>query len=186
MTREPRVSPSTQIVGKGKLEIGDWVTIEDHVLVDLSDDANSVLELGDRAKLKWGSVLRTYGGRITIGARVSLGEYCIVAAHGGVRIGDRTVVGSHSTFTASEHIFSGESAIRFQGETHRGIEIGTDCWIGTGVHVLDGVSIGRHSVVGAGSVVTKSLPEFSVCVGTPCRVIRTIDHYGEETSKALS
>jgi acetyltransferase-like isoleucine patch superfamily enzyme len=48
-----------------------------------------------------------------------------------------------------------------------------DCWLGSGVKVLDGVTIGKGSVIGAGSVVTKNIPPFSVAVGVPARVIKS-------------
>ena len=61
--------------------------------------------------------------------------------------------------------------IREQGLTTKGIEIGDDCWLGYGVKVLDGVTIGQGSIVGAGAVVTKNLPPYSIAVGVPAKVI---------------
>ena len=59
------------------------------------------------------------------------------------------------------------------------IKIGKNCWLGTGVIVLPGVTIGDNTVVGAGSVVTKDLPSNVVAVGNPCRVIREIGEKDE-------
>jgi len=55
------------------------------------------------------------------------------------------------------------------------VDIGDDCWIGAGAIICPGVTIGKNSVIGAGSVVVKDIPENSVAVGNPCRVIRPID-----------
>lgn len=59
-----------------------------------------------------------------------------------------------------------------QGISKKGIEIDEDVWTGAGVRVLDGVHIGRGAVVGAGSVVTKDIPPFTVNVGNPAKTIR--------------
>ena len=58
-----------------------------------------------------------------------------------------------------------------QPETRQGIEIGDDVWIATGCRILDGVKIGRGCVVGAGAVVTQSLPDYSIAVGVPARIV---------------
>lgn len=62
--------------------------------------------------------------------------------------------------------------IKEQGVETKGIIIESDVWIGANCCVLDGVTIGRGSVIGAGSIVTKSIPPMSVAVGNPCRVIK--------------
>jgi acetyltransferase-like isoleucine patch superfamily enzyme len=62
--------------------------------------------------------------------------------------------------------------IRKQGSLMKGIVIEDDVWIGCGCRILDGVRIGRGSVIGAGSVVNKNVPEYSVVVGVPGRVIK--------------
>ena len=58
------------------------------------------------------------------------------------------------------------------GSTRRGIRINDNVWIGAGARILDGVEIGRNSIVGAGSVVTKSIPENVTVVGVPARTIK--------------
>lgn len=59
------------------------------------------------------------------------------------------------------------------------VRIGRNCWIGAGVVILPGVTIGDHTVVGAGSVVTKDLPPDVVAVGNPCRVLRGINDHDQ-------
>lgn len=62
--------------------------------------------------------------------------------------------------------------IRAQAHTSKGVEIGSDVWIGTHAVILDGCNIGDHSVIAAGAVVTKSFPEYSIIGGNPARLIR--------------
>ncbi|HEY6548065.1 MAG TPA: DapH/DapD/GlmU-related protein, partial [Vicinamibacteria bacterium] len=67
----------------------------------------------------------------------------------------------------------GDLAVLEQARTSRGITVGDNVWLGAGARVLDGVTLGRSVVVGAGAVVTSDLPDGSVAVGVPARVVRT-------------
>lgn len=62
--------------------------------------------------------------------------------------------------------------IREQGVTRQGIDIGSDCWIGAKVTILDGVSLGRGCVIAAGSVVTRSFPEHAIIGGVPAKLLK--------------
>jgi acetyltransferase-like isoleucine patch superfamily enzyme len=73
---------------------------------------------------------------------------------------------------SNNHVFSDpDQTIMSQGLETKGIVIEDDCWLGTGVRVMDGVTIGKGCVIGAGAVVTKDIPPYSVAVGVPARVI---------------
>lgn len=118
----------------------------------------------------------TGGGAITIGPRVSLAHLVEVNASnsGRITIEEDCLVGPGVYLRASNHRFDDLTrAIRAQGQTGGTIQIGADCWLGARVLVLSGVSIGAHSVIGAGSVVTHSMPAWSVAAGNPCQVLRS-------------
>ena len=86
------------------------------------------------------------------------------------------MIAAHTTVIPSNHIFAScDLPIREQGLTCKGIVIEDDVWIGTGVKILDGITIGKGSVIGAGTVLTKSIEPYSVVVGVPGRVIRMRD-----------
>ena len=88
-----------------------------------------------------------------------------------IYIGDRTLIGPNVTLATASHPF--DPALRAEGyQSNSPIRIGRDCWLGAGVIVLPGVTIGDNVVIGAGSVVTHDIPSDSVAVGVPCRVIR--------------
>jgi acetyltransferase-like isoleucine patch superfamily enzyme len=92
---------------------------------------------------------------------------------GGVTIGNHTRIACHTVIVASNHNFDDVTKnIHEQGVNAKGVVIGNDVWIGAGVRILDGVHIGDHVVIGAGSVVTKDIPENAIAVGVPARVIR--------------
>ena len=88
-------------------------------------------------------------------------------------IGSDTIVGQYFSVHSENHVFSDpETLIRDQGVSRQGIEIGSDCWIGAKVTILDGVSLGRGCVVAAGSVVNQNFPDHSIIGGVPARLLR--------------
>ncbi len=115
-------------------------------------------------------------GQIKICRETFIGPYTCMAGPGRIHIGEYCMIASHCGIYANNHIFTDLSRpMRLQGETAEGIVIEDDCWLGTGVKVLDGVRIGRGCVIGAGAVVTKDIPPYSIAVGVPAKVIRTRD-----------
>jgi acetyltransferase-like isoleucine patch superfamily enzyme len=97
-----------------------------------------------------------------------------MGAGGPLVIGSHVQMGPNVTITAENHLFSDPTRhVDEQGVSHEGIYIEDDCWIGGGVIILDGVRIGCGSVIGAGSVVTRSIPPNSVAIGVPARVVRS-------------
>lgn len=96
-----------------------------------------------------------------------------------VTIGDRVQFGPNVSIFGASHDTSVLSRIKFV-EFGLPVVIEDDCWIGGGSTILPGVTIGKGSTVGAGSTVTKSLPPYSVAVGTPARVVRTLPTVEQE------
>jgi acetyltransferase-like isoleucine patch superfamily enzyme len=112
---------------------------------------------------------------IHIGARTFVGEGSIMRGQGGIVVGDNVLFGPATRILAVNHVFvDPDVPIMDQGITAQGIRIEDNCWIGAGATVLDGVTIGRGSCVGAGAVVTKTIPPYSLAVGVPARVIRNL------------
>ena len=172
---KPIISDKAKITGKGHIKIGAFTVIEDYVLLDTANDLNSYIIIGKRCKIKQGAILRTYNGGIKLGNRVSIGEYTQIAGHGGVTIGDCTIIAGQCYITAANHIYIDNELTRFQGETAKGVNIGNNVWVGGDVMIMDGITIGVGCVVGAGSVVTEDLPSNTICYGVPCKVVREIE-----------
>ncbi len=96
-----------------------------------------------------------------------------------IYVGDYTEFGPHVTVATAGHPLLPE--LREKGYQYNlPVHIGRNCWLGTGVIVLPGVTIGDGTVVGAGSVVTKDLPAGVLALGTPCRVVRTLGERDRE------
>ena len=96
-----------------------------------------------------------------------------------IDIGDNTMIGPNVTISVAGHPIDPELRLRV-AQFNLPVRIGRNCWLGAGVIVLPGVTIGDNSVIGAGSVVTKDIPANVVAIGTPCRVIRPISEYDHE------
>jgi maltose O-acetyltransferase len=113
-----------------------------------------------------------YGSNIELGERVFFNFNCTVLDVCPVRIGDYTQFGPSVQIYTPLHPFNAER--RRREEFGKAIEIGSDVWVGGGAMILAGVRIGSRAVIGAGSVVTRDIPEAVFAAGNPCRVIRAI------------
>ena len=115
-----------------------------------------------------------YGGDyVKFGKRVFINFNCTFQPAGGVEIGDDVFIGSDVRFYTTNHPLDPEE--RAAGKaTVLPIKVGSKVWIGGGTTILPGVEIGDGCTIGAGSVVTRSIPPRSVAVGNPCRVIKTV------------
>lgn len=113
-----------------------------------------------------------YGANIHLGTRVFFNFNCVVLDVCPVHIGDFTLFGPAVQILTAMHPF--DATLRRSQEFGRPIEIGSDVWVGGGALILPGVKIGSRSVIGAGSVVTRDIPEGVFAAGNPCRVVREI------------
>jgi maltose O-acetyltransferase len=113
-----------------------------------------------------------YGCNIHLGPRVFLNFNCVILDVCAVRIGEHTLLGPGVQILTPLHPW--EAAARRTQEFGRPITIGADVWIGGGALVLAGVRIGSRTVIGAGSVVTRDVPEGVFAAGNPCRVVREL------------
>lgn len=115
-----------------------------------------------------------YGYNVEIGENFYANMNCVILDEAKVTFGDNVFVAPNCGFYTAGHPLDVES--RNKGlEYARPIRVGNNVWIGAQVCVLPGVEIGDNCVIGAGSVVTKNIPDNSLAVGNPCRVIRRLD-----------
>jgi maltose O-acetyltransferase len=113
-----------------------------------------------------------YGANILLGERVFFNFNCVVLDVCLVKIGDYAMFGPAVQIYTATHPLNAE--LRRKQEFAKPIEIGSDVWVGGGAIICPGVTIGSRSVIGAGSVVTRNVPEGVFAAGNPCRVIREI------------
>jgi acetyltransferase-like isoleucine patch superfamily enzyme len=160
------------------IRFGQGVTVGRGVVIDgLSRDGVTIgdgVAIGAYTIIEATGVITNLGEGCSIGKGSALGPFSFVGAAGGVTIGNNVIMGNRVSFHSENHCFDDRSRpIREQGVTRKGIRIDDDCWVGANVTFLDGASVGRGSVIGAGSVVHGELPPLAVAVGVPARVVRT-------------
>ena len=114
-----------------------------------------------------------YGFNITIGENFYTNHNVTILDGAKVTFGDNVFIAPNCVFSTAGHAIDSEQ--RAKGlEIARPITVGNNVWIGANVSVLPGVTIGSSSMIGAGSVVNKDIPEGVIAAGNPCRVIRKI------------
>lgn len=156
----------------GRLFIAEGALIDDGVCFDIKS-AEARISIGARNQIMHGAHFETgYSGHITIGADSLIGAYAILNGQGGLEIGRNALIAGHCHIIAGNHEHHDTSRpMTEQGFVSKGIVIGEDVWLGAGVNVLDGVHIGRGSVVAAGAVVNRDVEPFTIVGGVPAEPI---------------
>jgi acetyltransferase-like isoleucine patch superfamily enzyme len=168
---EVDIEPAVQLVCAQAIELEHGASVCSHTLLNCWSPGSKII-LRDHSRLDQGVHIQAIGGTIDIGKRTYVGPYVCMAGPGDIHIGQNCLIASGSGIYANNHIFDDPTRpINQQGICYKGIVIEDDCWLGSGVRVLDGVTIGEGSVVGAGAVVTKDIPPYSVAVGVPAKVV---------------
>ncbi|KRL04536.1 acyltransferase [Liquorilactobacillus oeni] len=173
------VGKSVNVENSDFIEVGKNVKFEENS--EIQGLSQNGIKFGNSVTIGRGTMIRPssyYGvGNIGKGLEIhdnsSIGPMSYVGCAGKIIIGENVMIGPRVGFFAENHIFdSKKKAIKAQGVKNEGIIIEDNCWIGSGVIILDGVKLGNGTVVGAGAVVTKSFSSNSVIVGSPARLIK--------------
>ncbi len=131
------------------------------------------IRLGRNVALDRGvTILSTGGGRINIGACCYLNRHTMLDASSEIEVSEECMIGPYCYITDHDHDTSAPGSGSL---TSTPIRIGRGCWLGAHVTVLKGVCVGDGTIIGAGSVVTKSLPSRVVAAGNPARILRYLD-----------
>jgi acetyltransferase-like isoleucine patch superfamily enzyme len=156
-----------------KIRIGDNVVVDDGAVLDAKGESNHGITIGDGVFIGRHTSVNTKDGDIVLEDGVNISSFCSVFSASSVRIGRNTLLAGYTYVIGGGHDFARtDMAVVDQERPSRGIAIGPNGWIGAGVAILDGVTIGRDVIVGANAVVTHDLPDFVIAAGTPARVIR--------------
>jgi acetyltransferase-like isoleucine patch superfamily enzyme len=157
-----------------KIVIGDNCIIDDLCVLDGKSYHEIGIKIGNNVFLNRNCILSCHFEKIEIGDNCDIGPNNVFQAGGPIKVGDNVITSAYCYFVASTRkIDRTDIPIIAQGTISKGIEIGDNCFIGAYAMVNDGVKIGRDTVIGAGSIVLKDIPEFSVAFGTPAKVVRS-------------
>jgi acetyltransferase-like isoleucine patch superfamily enzyme len=165
---------NVDIFNPDRISIGRNCLVGDNCLLEAKPGGE--IRIGDNVGVGRGTLIRSRLGSIEIGNDTRISAYSHIAAlHTKVQLGQNVMVAAYSYIIGDPNpdISSNDGPMVSQAAVYgKGITIEDDVWLGGGVCVLDGVRIGTGCVVGAGSVVAKDIPEQSVAVGVPARVIK--------------
>ena len=174
------------LVGKGvsvryarHLSVGKDFIIEDYAEVNCM--AHQGIVAGNRVTIGKYAIIRpvnAYCSEIGVGLKIgnnsSIGPYAYIGCSGYIEIGNNVIMSPRVSIYAENHLYERpDLPIMKQGVKREFVIIEDDCWIAANTVILAGVTIGKGSVIAAGSVVTKSVPPNSVVAGVPARVIKT-------------
>lgn len=175
-----RETGSGPILGKGitlrcpsRITLGTGVAIDDYGLLDASG-TEAGITLGDHVIVSRNCVIQNKTAAITIGNHTDIGCNTIISSSGGITIGKSVLIAGNCYIGGGRYITERlDLPMMQQGVYTKGaVTIGDDVWLGAGATVLDGIQIGNGCIIGAGAVVTKNLPDYTVAIGVPAKVVR--------------
>ena len=156
-----------------KIRIGNNVVVDDGCVLDAKGTSNTGITIGDSVFLGRQTSINTKDGDITLDDGVNISAFCTVFSGSHVRVGANTLIAAYTYLVGGGHdMTSTDVAVINRDRPSSGIAIGPNGWIGAGVTILDGVTVGRDVVIGANSVVTKDLEDYAVATGSPAIVRR--------------
>jgi acetyltransferase-like isoleucine patch superfamily enzyme len=166
------ISPVSNLRNPGKIFLGDNVVLEQHCRL-WANGKEASITIGENTTIYPYALLKCNRGKIVLGQGCSVNDYSILYGYGGITIGDDVHIAAHTVIVASEHDYRLLGRENFSEDMRgKGIVIEDNVWIGANAVVLDGVTIGKGSVIGAGAVVSRDIPADSIAVGVPARVIK--------------
>lgn len=154
------------------ITIGNHVSIKD----DVSILADAPIRIGNNSIIAEKTILSSYGPGLYIGSNTVIGNGCYIAQNGGkITIGDNVLIADGVRIYSLNHKFASRKIpIKNQGVENCTIEIQDNVWIGAGVVIFNNTTIGSGSVIGANSVVRKSVPKNVVYAGNPGKIIKEL------------
>jgi acetyltransferase-like isoleucine patch superfamily enzyme len=159
-----------------KIKIGSNTFIDDGVVLDAKGENNRGIQIGSNVYLGRNSILSCKEGSIRLDDFCNLSANCSLLSETEIRLGKYCFLAGNCYLVAggNHSIDDISTPIMFQASFSKGgIHIAEDVWLAAGVVILDGIELGQGCVIGAGSVVTQSFPEYTVAVGVPAKKLKT-------------
>lgn len=168
---EARIARGARLESPSLIRLGAGVQIEHGAIIRANTETMPGVTLGDDTSIKEYSVLNANQGSIRMGNRCWLGPHCLIYGNGNVTIGDDVLIAAHTTINSISHVATRlDVPMSSQGIYCDPVVIEDDVWIGLNCTILQGVTVGKGSIIGAGAVVTRDIPPYSIALGVPARV----------------
>lgn len=153
-----------------KIHLGDNVVIDDNCVLDAKGETNKGIEIHDGVFIGRGTIVTCHNGDIILEENVNIGFNCVISSLSKIVVKKNHLMAAFCYLVGGDHDSDRtDIPVLFQGRSSKGITIDENVWLGAGVAVLDGVTIGRDSIIGAGAVVNKDVPEFAIAAGLPAK-----------------
>jgi acetyltransferase-like isoleucine patch superfamily enzyme len=159
-----------------KISIGQNTFIDDNVVLDAKGEDNQGISIGSNVYVGRNTILSCKEGSISLGDFCNLSSNCSLLSETEIRLGKYCFLAGNCYLVAggNHSIDDISKPIMFQPSFSKGgIQINEDVWLAAGVVVLDGTKLGKGCVIGAGSVVTRSFPDYAVALGVPATKIKS-------------
>lgn len=169
----------------GRISCGHRVAVDDYVLLDASGAGEQGIRLEDEVVISRQCVIQGKLGPISIGYRSDIGCNTVLSSVSGITIGQCVLLAGNCYLGGGQYAHHRKDVpMMDQGLTSTGtpLTIEDDVWVGAGAVILDGVTLGRGCIIGAGAVVTRDIPPYAIAAGIPARVLRM----REETNTSVT
>ena len=159
-----------------KINIGDNIILDDNLLIDAKGDVNRGIAIKNDVFVGRNSILSCKGGDIIIGERSNIGANCYLFSSSKVRLGKDVIVAAFTYLIGGGNYLLDKTDVQinlqYDYEGKGGVEIADNVWIGAHCVVLDGVKVGKGSVIAAGGIVKESVDEMSIIGGVPAKILK--------------
>ncbi len=170
MGRGVAIGANVGIRHPGKIHIGDHVVIDDNCVMDAKGENNMGIEIHNGVFVGRGTILTCHNGDIILEDNVNIGFNCVISSLSRIVIKKNHLMAAFCYLVGGDHDSDRtDIPVLMQGRSSKGITIEENVWLGAAVSVLDGVTVGRDSIIGAHAVVNKDVPEFAIAAGVPAK-----------------
>lgn len=171
--RKPIIGSYVSFKRGRQIRLGSLVALDDFSALEVKREGS--IEIGDNVAIGKFTSIVAKDCQIKLGIGSNIGSHSRIASESGIEIGKGVLVASFCYIGPGNHLpDSSGSYVSGSMDIKGGVKIGDNCWIASHVVILDGVTIGEGSVIGANSFVTKNVPPYSLVVGTPARILKSL------------
>ncbi len=170
MGRGVAIGANVGIRHPGKIRVGNNVVIDDNCVLDAKGENNKGIDIHDGVFIGRSTILTCHNGDIVLEENVNIGFNCVISSLSKIVIKKNHLMAAFCYLVGGDHDSDRtDIPVLMQGRSSKGITIEENVWLGAGVSVLDGTTIGRDSIIGAHAVVNKDITEFAIAAGVPAK-----------------